>query len=584
MVENINMTNDGGMSVVNSGLMVNEMDKTELVSETNYANNMNMNEELMVEVVKRENHNLALQLEREKNRGLELEVKDRESKNAELTESRKLEQAKIEKLKEENVLLEQQKRNEEQLRQKAFEDAEKVRISEQNARDKEEQERFNRLRQQAKTEITDLRDFEQRKLMIKSLDCKKGAFHVSQILEKNIVWAQYPLMASDGSTVTALLLSLEHNASVKIADLIEPQIGNDVAIITIQDNFFINIKTSLREGEQYKVHFTPDDILKAIHENENFKNKFTTNLVNYLSEPSYNTVQVLEKFQTALRQHNYISKDTDFVQMVHDMIELKQHSKLETIVKESMSEFHCEMIKGKPTFLDAKGITYTASSLIQMFEGKEHQVGIKHPLTKKVTKFNPAKLYINKNMYSIYHGNIFYPASYIGKEFNKFQGFKYTPEKLMYISPFIEFANKVGCSGNKKVSQAFWSYFAKIVQGDVHKYSALAIVSDEDELVNLLLKPFRQIMESYYFRVSDKKQLTDVNTVFEDKVLVEIDDDFLSTKGAMIVLESLVKDSNFSYQTKKGIYETKPNYSSCIITSSNHNLVSKLAKKRCLLS
>lgn len=555
-----------------------------LQPESSYANNINISPELIVEVMKKENQRSAIQLELEKNRGLELEVRDRESKNAETVETRKLEEAQTEKIREESKLLKQQQKNEEQLKQKAFEDAEKVRISEQNARDKEKQEEFNRIRQQAKTEIKDLRDFGQRQLLIKSLDCnndiKNGAFHVSQMLEKNIVWAQFPLTASDGFSVTALALSLGHNTTVKIADLIEPQVSNSIATVTIRDNFFININTPLRGGEEYKVHFTPDDIVQAIRKNKQFKQDFTTNLINYLSEPSYNNTEVLKTFQTELQQNKYISADTDFVQMVHDKIGDKQHTQLEDMVKESMSEFHCEMIKGKPTFLDTKGITYTASSLIQMFAGKEHQIEIQHPLTKKVSRFNPAKLYIDENMYSIYHGNIFYPATYTGKEFNNFQGFKYTSEKMMYISHFIEFVNKVGCDGNKQVSQAFWSYFAKIIQGDVHKYSALAIVSDEDELVNLLLKPFRQIMESFYFRVSDKKQLTDVNTVFKDKVLVEIDDDFLSTKGAMIELESLIKNTNFSYQTKKGIYETKPNYSSCIITSSNHNLVSKLAKKR----
>jgi hypothetical protein len=153
----------------------------------------------------------------------------------------------------------------------------------------------------------------------------------------------------------------------------------------------------------------------------------------------------------------------------------------------------------------------------------------------------------------------------------------------MSIRPFIEYVNEIGCSGDKKVSSSLWSFYANKVQGNIRKYSALAIVSDEDDLASLFLKGFRKVFEEYYFRVNDKKQLSGVNTVFEDKLIVEIDDEFLKDKSSLICFEELAKESDFSYQVKNGVYETKPNYTSCITISQDHRFVSKMAKKKMLI-
>jgi hypothetical protein len=361
----------------NSNIVESEV-TTEAISIVNL--DRGMSEEAVVEIMKNENNKSAIALEHEKQNTFSLEIRDREAKNAETIETRKLYEAESNARIEEGNLLKLQQKTLEQERKKNLEEESK------NIRAKGDEKKRVKdaaeiaLKLKAKKEITDLREFAQRELMAQVLNCNgnnTGTYEMSELIDNKRVFSTYPITLSDGSDGNITDLILNHHKTVQIADLVEPKKGNDVATLRIQDTFSVTIETPQRGGEVYTVHFSPEAIISMIDPSFIGKGAFTQNLIDYLSNPTYSPGKSLQDIVYPLKAGGFITEDTDFTALVNDRAEENTHNALLSKTAKIMQDYHCEIVKGKPTFLDRKGNSYTAASLIQIFSGKNNMVAQK---------------------------------------------------------------------------------------------------------------------------------------------------------------------------------------------------------------
>jgi len=347
----------------------------------------------------------------------------------------------------------------------------------------------------------------------------------------------------------------------------------------VQDMIFQEFFSLIKNAERTKV-ISLDELfpLPAIAFHKDYKTKlsyFTDKNILFLDIYTYNS----KKEDISL--HTVLKYDLQTAEQYHT---LNVQEKFDVEYRLSTSSLSYVVEKDKTYIYDRmkNNHKYTLNQITQLYANR--LIYTNNDKTKKEIIVHPIKYFITDSRRPTYEGTVFDPSKdYDGYAFNTFSGFKVEASVLMDIEPFIKFVNEIGCSSDTNVSQALWSFFAKQIQGHTPKYSALSILSDEDELSQLLLKGFKKVMEEYYMRLTSVKQLTGVNTDFEDRLFIEIDDTFLEDKSALIHFEELVRETNFSYQVKRGVTETKPNYSSCIITSKNTKFISSILKKKLLV-
>jgi len=416
----------------------------------------------------------------------------------------------------------------------------------------------------------------------------------SNIIDKHIISSKMELVVSDGTT-KAIEVIITAGKTTKTQDIIEPNTGNDVAVIKHRYLFDATYSTPLRGKEVYTIVFTVPSIKYILSNsaNHSWENISKIKVLEALNENiilSNLDEEDIKIVAASLIENSFIEPENmretprligEFTYYIlkrrEDTRDVKKVSTTEAEAKafEIMKDYAFLNNQGKPQIINTTKLGLVASS----------ESGLKALFKNQlIAGINPVDIWMHSPNRPLFVDTKFDPSCSTEDEaYNLFKGFAHPAQKLIDIAMFKNFVKDIICSGDDKMYNIVWSFLAQMLQDPTRKMgTALVLLSSKGTGKSTFVKVIGELLKGYFYQSADNKRLLgEFNNHLESTLLFYANElTFTDNKRVISKLKNVITEKNFTYEIKGGATYSADNFIRVIIDSNDDMAVVQTADER----